>query len=127
MSYLIYSAYFASGIVGNEAIGQVYWGNAVTISAIIIAILSPIMGAIADQGGYRKSFLIFWTWVCIIFSLLLFFPKSGDIYSALILFVIANIAFEMGCVFCNAYVPTISTKENTGKISDNELIIKLNN
>ena len=60
----IYSAYFASGIVGNEAMGQVYWGNAVTICAIIIAILSPIMGAIADQGGYRKSFLLFWTWIC---------------------------------------------------------------
>jgi len=75
------------------------------------------MGAVADQGGYRKTFLIFWTWVCIIFSILLFFPQKGDIYSALILFSIANIAFEMGCVFCNAYVPDISTKENVGKIS----------
>ena len=113
----IYSAYFAKGIVGDEAIGQIYWGNAVTVCAIIIAILSPVMGAIADQGGYRKSFLIFWSWVCIIFSVLLFFPKLGDIYSALILFSIANIAFEMGSVFCNAYVPSISTKENAGKIS----------
>ena len=50
----IYSAYFASGIMSNEAMGQVYWGNTVTICAIIIAFLSPIMGAAADQGGYRK-------------------------------------------------------------------------
>ena len=77
------------------------------VCAIVICnLITGIMGAVADQGGYRKSFLIFWTWVCIIFSILLFFPsKSGDIYSALILFSIANIAFEMGCVFCNAYVP----------------------
>tara|TARA_Y100001936_G_scaffold46250_1_gene45099 strand:+ start:6795 stop:8078 length:1284 start_codon:yes stop_codon:yes gene_type:complete len=113
----IYSAYFAGGIVGNEAMGQVYWGNTVTICAIIIALLSPIMGAVADQGGYRKSFLFFWTWVCIIFSFLLFFPKKGDIYSALILFGIANISFEMGCVFCNSYVPKISNINNVGKIS----------
>ena len=114
----IYSAYFISGIVvGDEAIGQVYWGNAVTICAIIIALLSPIMGAAADQGGYRKSFLLFWTWVCIIFSILLFFPQKGDIYTALILFSIANIAFEMGSVFCNAYVPDISQSNNMGKIS----------
>ena len=113
----IYSAYFASGIVGDEAMGQVYWGNTITICAIIIALLSPIMGAIADQGGYRKSFLFFWTWICIIFSFLLFFPKSGDIYSALILFSIANISFEMGCVFCNSYVPKITNFENVGKIS----------
>ena len=113
----IYSAYFAKGIMNNEAMGQVYWGNTITICAIVISILSPIMGAVADQGGYRKTFLIFWTWVCIIFSILLFFPQKGDVYSALILFSIANIAFEMGCVFCNAYVPDISTKENVGKIS----------
>jgi len=113
----IYSAYFAAGIVGDEAIGQVYWGNTVTICAIIIALLSPIMGAVADQGGYRKSFLLFWTGICIIFSVLLFFPKQGDIYSALILFAIANISFEMGCVFCNAYVPHISNESNVGKIS----------
>ena len=113
----IYSAYFASGIVGDEAMGQVYWGNAITVCAIIIALLSPIMGAAADQGGYRKTFLLFWTWICIIFSVLLFFPKSGNIYSALILFGIANIAFEMGCVFCNAYIPDISNSNNMGKIS----------
>ena len=113
----IYSAFFANFIVGNEAIGQMYWGNAITICAIIIALLSPIMGAVADQGGYRKTFLLFWTWVCIIFSVLLFFPKQGDIYTALILFSIANIAFEMGIVFCNAYVPLISNKDNMGKIS----------
>jgi len=113
----IYSAYFADGIVGDDAMGQVYWGNAITICAIMIALLSPIMGAAADQGGYRKSFLLFWTWVCIIFSILLFFPQKGDIYTSLILFSIANIAFEMGCVFCNAYVPDISNSNNMGKIS----------
>ncbi len=113
----IYSAYFASGIMSNEAMGQVYWGNTVTICAIIIAFLSPIMGAAADQGGYRKSFLLFWTWICIIFSVLLFFPQKGDIYTALILFSVANIAFEMGCVFCNAYVSDISSSNNMGKIS----------
>jgi len=113
----IYSAFFSDYIVGEASIGQVYWGNAVTICAIIIALLSPIMGAVADQGGYRKSFLFFWTWICIIFSILLFFPKAGDIYTALTLFVIANVAFEMGSVFCNAYVSSISTKKNIGKIS----------
>ena len=113
----IYSAFFSGYIVGDSSIGQVYWGNAVTICAIIIALLSPIMGAVADQGGYRKTFLLFWTWVCIIFSVLLFFPKEGDIYTALFLFIIANVAFEMGIVFCNAYVPLISNKDNMGKIS----------
>ena len=79
------------------------WGRAVTISAIFVAILSPIMGAIADNGGYRKLFLIFWTWICIIFSYLLYYPIEGEIFYALLFFCIANIGFEMGGVFCNAY------------------------
>lgn len=113
----IYSAFFADYIVGNSSLGQIYWGNAVTICAIIIAILSPIMGAIADQGGLRKTFLFIWTMICIIFSVLLYFPTKGDIYFALGVFIVANVAFEMGCVFCNAYVPTLTTKKNMGKIS----------
>ena len=113
----IYSAFFADYIVGKSSLGQIYWGNTVTICAIIIAILSPIMGAIADQGGLRKTFLFFWTAVCIIFSALLYFPQKGDIYFALGIFIVANVAFEMGCVFCNAYVPTLTTKNNMGKIS----------
>ena len=113
----IYSAFFADYIVGNSSLGQIYWGNAVTICAIIIAILSPIMGAIADQGGLRKTFLFFWTMICIIFSVLLYFPIKGDIYFALGVFIVANVAFEMGCVFCNAYVPSLTTKKNMGKIS----------
>ena len=113
----VYSAYFASGIVGNEAMGQVYWGNTITICALIIAILSPVMGAIADQGGYRKFFLYFWTFTCIFFSSLLFFPKSGDILFSLIIFSFANIAFEMGCVFYNSFLPKISNSYNSGKIS----------
>ena len=52
-----------------------------------------------------------------IFSILLYFPESGDVYLALSLFVIANISFEMGCVFSNSYLPDLSQKKNIGKIS----------
>ena len=75
------------------------------------------MGAIADRGGYRKIFLIFWTWVCIIFSFLLYYPVEGDVYYAAILFCIANVGFEMGGVFLNAYLPEIAPKEKIGRIS----------
>ena len=73
----IYSAFFADYIVGDSALGQVYWGNAVTLCAIIIAFLSPIMGAIADQGGYRKTFLLYWTLICIV-CLLYTSPSPRD-------------------------------------------------
>jgi len=114
----IYSTFFASTIfLGTEEAGVSAWGKAIIVSSILIALLSPIMGAIADMGGYRKLFLVFWTWVCILFSFLLYLPQQGDVFSALLFFCIANIGFEMGGVFLNAYLPEIAPKDKIGRIS----------
>ena len=113
----IYSTFFVDFIALDAESGSVAWGRAVSISSIFIAILSPIMGAVADAGGYRKTFLIFWTWVCVVFSFLLYYPLHGDIFYSLLIFCIANIGFEMGGVFLNAYLPSIAPKEKLGRIS----------
>jgi UMF1 family MFS transporter len=113
----IYSAFFAKVIAENEQVGTTMWANAIAITAVIVAILSPILGAIADSGGYRKFFLILFTWITAVFSILLYFPQAGDIFFALTLFIIANVSFEMGTVFCNSYLSDLSNKENSGSIS----------
>ena len=113
----VYSTFFTDFIASNPEKGAVLWGRAVTICSIIIAVLSPIMGAIADNGGYRKVFLIFWTWVCVFFSFLLYFPLQGQVFEALLFFCIANIGFEMGGIYLNAYLPEIAPKEKIGRIS----------
>mgnify|MGYP002525156644 FL=1 len=73
----IYSAFFVKVIAPNPQIGTAMWANAIAITAIIVSVLSPILGAIADKGGYRKFFLILFTWICAVFSVLLFFPEIG--------------------------------------------------
>ena len=113
----IYSAFFVKVIADNEQVGTTMWANGIAISAIVVALLSPILGAIADSGGFRKFFLVIFTWICAVFSILLYFPEAGDVFLALTFFVIANIAFELGTVFCNSYLPDLSTKENSGSIS----------
>ena len=113
----LYSAYFAKGIAPNEEMGLILWSRGITTTAIVVALISPLMGAIADQGGYRKIFFVFWTWVCIVGSFLSFYALPGEIYKALICVVIANIGFEMGGGFCNAYLPDIAPKEKVGRIS----------
>ena len=113
----IYSTYFVKAIAPDEIIGTVLWSRGIAIAAIVVALLSPLMGAIADQGGYRKVSLIFWTWVCIIGSFFSFYALPGEITKALFWVVLANIGFEMGGVFCNAYLPHIAPKEKIGRIS----------
>lgn len=113
----IYSAFFVKVIAGNEQVGTTMWANAISITAIVVAFLSPVLGAIADNGGYRKFFLILCTWVCSMCCFFLYFPQSGDVFFALVVFVIANISFEMGTVFCNSYLSDLSDNKNRGKIS----------
>ena len=113
----IYSTFFTKAIAANEIAGTALWSRAMTVTALTVAFLSPIMGAIADRGGYRKSFLMFWTYISIIGTLALYFPVPGEIYKALFWVIISNIGFEMGGVFCNAYLPEISSKDKIGRIS----------
>ena len=113
----IYSTYFVKAIAPDPIIGTVLWSRGITITAVAVALMSPLMGAIADQGGYRKLSLIFWTWICIIGSFFSFYALPGEVTKALFWVVFANIGFEMGGVFCNAYLPHIAPKDKIGRIS----------
>ena len=113
----IFSAYYTQAIAPNIHDGTFLWSIGIAITALFVAFISPLMGALADQGGYRKILLIFWSWICILSTIFLFFTYEGQIYVALFWFVIANIGFEMGSVFCNAYLPHIAPKDKIGRIS----------
>lgn len=113
----IYSIFFVNEIALDEQVGTTMWSYAIAITAVIVSFLSPVLGAIADRAGYRKFFLIFFTWGTCLFSILLYFPQQGQVFFALFLFIVANICFEMGGVFCNSYLPELSQKKNSGTIS----------
>ena len=98
-----YGTFFTKVIAENEILGTTQWSRAMTITAILVAVLSPIMGALADKAGYRKLFLMFWSYVCIAGTFALFFPVPGEVTKALFFVIIANLGFEMGGVFCNGY------------------------
>jgi len=113
----IYSAFFLTGIAENDTIGTVQWSNAVTVAGIIVAVLSPILGAMADQGGHRKRFLLAFTALTILSTAVLYFPTQGEVWFALVVFVISDVSFEMGNVFYNAYLPDLAPKDRIGRIS----------
>ncbi len=113
----IYSTYFTKAIAADEITGTALWSRGVTIASILIALLSPILGALADRGGYRKLFLTLSTLVCIGATAMLYFPLPGQTAVALFWFVIASTAFGLSFVFYNAYLPDIAPLERIGRIS----------
>ena len=113
----IYAAFFTKVIAENEIIGTALWSRGVGIIMLVVALLSPPLGALSDQGGYRKRFLIFFTFLAVIFTALLYFPQQGQVTFAIAIYIIACICFEMGIVFYNAFLPDIAPPERIGRIS----------
>ncbi len=113
----IYSTYFVKSVAPNEIIGTTLWSRAVTFSAIAVALVSPLAGALADRGGYRKGFLLFSTIIAIAATTGLYTVLPGQVVRALLWFAVANFAFEMGNVFYNAFLPDIAPREYIGRIS----------
>ncbi len=113
----IFAVYFKDVIASGKSIGDLYWSFGVSISMIITALISPVLGAIADYSAGRKRFLLFFTLICIISTSLLYFTGEGTILTALLLFIIANIGFEAGLVFYDAYLPDITKPTTYGRVS----------
>ena len=113
----IYAAFFTKVIAENEIIGTALWSRGVGIIMLVVALLSPPLGALSDHGGYRKRFLIYSTLLCVVFTALLYLPQQGQATYAMTLYIIACICFEMGSVFYNAFLPDIAPSERIGRIS----------
>jgi len=116
----VYSSYFMKAVAPDEITGTAWWTRAVGISAVLVALLSPIMGAAADRGGTRKRSLAVTTVVCAAGTIALAFVAPGTAHAgfiALAIFVVANVAFELSGVFYNAFLPTIASEERIGRVS----------
>lgn len=116
----VYSTYFTKAMAPDEVTGTAWWSRAVAVSALLTAVLAPILGAAADRAGARKRFLAVATALCVgTTTLLAFVPPSmaNAGLVALTLFVIADISFETGNVFYNAFLPTIASPERIGRVS----------
>jgi UMF1 family MFS transporter len=112
----VYSAYFKNVVVGG-AEGTRLWGLSVGIAAVIVAILSPILGTIADFTKSKKKFLIIFTIISVIFTALLFFVGEGDVVKGILFFILAEIGYRASQVFYDALLTDVSTPETVGSVS----------
>ncbi len=115
-----YSVYFVQVVAGNSSHPGMaerlwFWGYAT--SMLIVAFLSPTLGAVADVRAVKRAFLIVTTIVCVICTALLAFVRAGDVWMGLVLFGLANIAFDLGFLFCSAFLVEIAPREAMGRIS----------
>lgn len=113
----IFGEFFTRAIADDPIRGAILWTRAINVSAVLVALTTPVLGAIADYSGRKKLFLLATTAQCVVFTALLFFAGPGDPFLALAFFVVANVGFEAGQVFYNGFLPELSTPRDSGRIS----------
>lgn len=114
----IFSTYYTAAVVGGEGgRGTQMWGWALSLSALIVALSAPLLGAIADRGGARKRFMMFYSLLCIVGVALFTTVGPGMAWRGFVLFVVANVGFESALVFYNSFLPDIVPPEKQGSVS----------
>jgi len=115
----IFGPYFVSRLVDDPVLGQAAWGYTVTISGFVIALLSPVLGSIADASGSRKKWIGFFAIIKISALSLLWFAAPGSaLWLPMLCVILASIAAEFSIVFNDSMMPRLVSKVDVGRISN---------
>lgn len=119
VSTFVIAAYFAQGIAENPTAGQAQWGWMQSLAGLAIALLSPVLGAVADAGGRRRLMLFFCTLGTAVATAGLWWAKPDPSFAiyALVCAGLGTIAFEVGTVFYNSMLTQVTTPDRYGRVS----------
>lgn len=120
----IYATYFKQHVVGGVE-GTRLWGISVGIAMLTVAIISPVLGVVADSAGRKKRFLLFFTILACAATATLFFVQKGDVWAGMLVFILAEIGYRSGQVFYNALLPEVAEPKEMGRVSGNGWAIGL--
>ena len=109
----VFAEYFVKAVAYDKIFGTTAWGTVTGIAALVVALLGPCLGAIADQSGGRKIWLGLFTILCIIPTALLWYvrPSPDYVWMALWCVGIGSIGAEGAYIFYNAMLPNLPSPE----------------
>jgi len=116
----VFAPYFATHVASDPASGQALWGFATAAAGLMIALMSPVLGAIADASGRRKPWIAAFGALLVIGSCLMWFGKPGDVSvipPLLLAYAIATVGVEFATVFNNAMMPSLVPPDKIGRLS----------
>ena len=115
----VFAPYFAAEVVGDPVRGQALWGTATAIGGAVIAVLAPVLGAVADRTGARKRWVLAFSAPYLVGCIALWIAAPGlpDVTPVLAAYLLAYLGSEFGTVFTNAMLPGLAPRRELGRIS----------
>ncbi|ANE48783.1 MFS transporter [Paenibacillus swuensis] len=111
----IYYKDVAGVALGSKA--EVYWGYSQSLAMFLVAVLAPLLGAIADYTGRKVWFLRLFSMIGILASFCFAFVGKGDYILASVLLIIGTIGYTGGNTFYDALLPDVAPKEERDRVS----------
>ena len=113
----VYFSQVAGATLPSPTVATAYWSTSLSISLLIVAVLSPILGTISDIKRGKKKFLAFFVTVGIFSVALLVFVQTGDWLLAAVLVILGRIGFSGANVFYDALLPHVAMEQDRDKVS----------
>ena len=112
---LFFKQYWSYGADVNVSTAQLGFGN--SIASLIVALMAPILGAIADKGSAKKKFLVFFTYLGVLMTAALFLVQKGQWAWAIFIYVMGIIGFSGANVFYDALLPSVAGEKKIDYVS----------
>lgn len=112
---VFFKQYWSHGVDVNMSTAQLGLGN--SLASLLVALMAPVLGAIADKGGAKKKFLIFFAYLGVLMTAALFFVHKGAWGWAIFIYAMGYIGFASANIFYDALLPSITNEKNIDYVS----------
>ena len=111
---IFFSQYWSSG---SSTQSTFFLGLGNSIESLAVAVISPVLGAIADRGSYRKKLLIFFAFLGAVMTCCLSFISMGQWPYAMLLYIIANVGFAGANTMYDSLLPSVASEKKVDFVS----------
>jgi len=112
---IFFKQFWSSGADVNLSTAQLGIGN--SIASLLVALMAPVLGAIADKGSAKKKFLIFFAYLGVLMTASLFMVKEGQWAWAIFIYAMGVIGFSGANVFYDSLLPSVASEDKIDFVS----------
>lgn len=112
---IFFKKFWSAGV--DPVVSTAKLGLANSVSGMVVALCAPVLGAIADRGGAKKKFLLFFAFIGIVMTASLYMVSQGDWVMAIAVYVLATVGFSGGNIFYDSLLPAVASDKRMDFVS----------